>query len=89
MFSVILIYFTAICGGIGIIIFASSANQKGWMPGQDNNFFGWSFILGAIGTVSLLIASILFFVDANVQIRKRRLLKESQTRFELEHESKA
>lgn len=84
-----ILLFGAISGGIGIIVFASLANQKGWMPGQDNNFFGWSFILGAIGTVSLFIASILFFVDANIQIRKRKLLKESQTRFELKHESKA
>lgn len=59
------------------------------MPGHDNNFFGWSFILGAIGSISLLIASTLFFVDANVQQRNRKLLKESQTRFEMEHESKA
>lgn len=59
------------------------------MPGHDNNFFGWSFVLAAIGSVSLIISSVLFFVDENIQHRKKKLLKESQTRFELEHESKA
>lgn len=85
----ILLMAGGICGGLAVIIFASSANQKGWMPGHDNNFFGWSFILAVIGVVSEIIAAILFFVDANVQTRKRNLLKESQTRFEMEHESKA
>lgn len=78
-----------ICGGIAVIIFASTANRNGWMPGHDNNFFGWSFALACIGSAACLVASILFFVDANIHAKKREYLRESQTRFEMAHETKA
>lgn len=78
-----------LCGSLAVIIFATCANQNGWMPGHDNNFFGWSFILACIGAVACIVASILFLADAHVYDRKKRYLKESQTRFELEHETKA
>jgi len=54
------------------------------MVGHDNNFFGWSFILGAIGSVALLVASSLFFVDANIYNRKKNQFRESQAVFELQ-----
>jgi len=73
-------------GGIAVIVFAACANRKGWMPGHDNNFFGWSFALGCIGVVAALVASTLFFVDGYVQQKKRQQLKDSQMRFEMEHE---
>lgn len=78
-----------VCGAIAVIIFATTANRKGWMPGHDNNFLGWSFALGVIGSAACIVASVLFFTDANVHERKQRYFKESQTRFELEQESKA
>jgi len=42
-----------------------------------------------IGVVASLIASSLFLTEANVQAKKQKQFKESQTRFELEHETKA
>lgn len=78
-----------LCGGIAVIVFASLANRSGWMPGHANNFFGWSFVLGCIGVVASLIASILFFTDAGIQKKKKQQLKDSQARFELEGETKA
>ncbi|RZC33837.1 clc-like protein 2 [Asbolus verrucosus] len=78
-----------LCGALAVIIFASLANKNGWMPGHDNNFFGWSFVLACIGVVACLVASALFMTDGYVQQRKRRQLMESQTRFELERGTKA
>lgn len=78
-----------LCGGIAVIVFATLGNRNNWMPGHDNNFFGWSFVLACIGTIACLIAAILFFVDANIHYKKRKYLKESQSRFEMEQETKA
>ncbi|XP_014470523.1 PREDICTED: uncharacterized protein LOC106742267 [Dinoponera quadriceps] len=71
-------------GGIAVIVFASLGNGDDWMPGHANNYLGWSFALGVIGTVLMLIAGGLFLVEANIQRKKRDYLKESQTRFQLE-----
>lgn len=76
--------FAGISGGIAVIIFASLANTKGWMIDQENNYFGWSFAIGVIGSVLALIASLLLLIEANIQHKKRKYLKESQTRFQLE-----
>lgn len=64
----------AVCGSIGVIVFAC---------------FGWSFILACIGVVACGVSSSLFFTEAHVQARKRRQLKESQTQFQMDSESKA
>lgn len=75
---------SGLSGGIAVIIFACLGNADGWMPGHVNNYLGWSFALGVIGSVLMLIASGLFLVEANIQRKKRDYLKESQTRFQLE-----
>lgn len=80
----ILLLASGISGGIAIIIFACLGNADGWMPGHANNYLGWSFGLGVVGSVLTLVASGLFLVEANVQRKKRDYLKESQTRFQLE-----
>lgn len=54
------------------------------MPEHANNWFGWSFGLGVAGAVTLLIAAALFLTEANVQAKKKRQMKESQTHFELD-----
>lgn len=73
-----------ISGSLAVIIFACFGNTKGWMPGHDNNFLGWSFGLAVVGSVLTLIASTLFLVESNIQMKKREYLKESQTRFQLD-----
>ncbi|KAG5878904.1 hypothetical protein JTB14_023561 [Gonioctena quinquepunctata] len=84
--------FILLCGGIAgaiaVIVFASLGNRNNWMPGHENNFFGWSFALACIGVIMTLVASTLFFVDMYVQRRKKRMLTESQSRFEMEPEHK-
>jgi len=75
---------SGLSGGLAVIIFACLGNADGWMPGHANNYLGWSFALGVIGSVLMLIASGLLLVEANVQRKKRNYLKESQTRFQLE-----
>lgn len=74
----------SICGCIAVIIFACLGNADGWMPGHANNFLGWSFIIGVIGSVAGLVASLLFLVEWNIQRKKRKYLKESQSKFPLE-----
>lgn len=73
-----------VSGALAVIIFGCFGNTEGWMPGHANNFFGWSFIMAAVGSVLTIIAGALFLVEANVQRKKRDYLKESQTRFQLE-----
>lgn len=75
---------SGLCGVIAVIVFSCLGNADGWMPGHTNNYLGWSFALGVIGSVLMLIASGLFLVEASVQRKKRNYLKESQTRFQLE-----
>ncbi|XP_012272818.1 uncharacterized protein LOC105695644 [Orussus abietinus] len=85
---ILLIGFLLLASGISgcqaVIIFACFGNADGWMPGHENNFFGWSFVIGVIGSVLALITSLLFLVEATVQRKKRDYLKESQMRFQLE-----
>jgi len=78
-----------VTGGIAVIVFASLGNSDRWMPGHANNFFGWAFGLGVAGVVMAFISGALFLVEARVQRKKREYLKESQTRFDMEQESKA
>lgn len=71
-----------ICGVLAVIIFGVKGNTEGWMPGHDNNFFGWSYVVAIVGSILMVIASILFLVEANVEKKKREYLKESQIRFQ-------
>ncbi|KAK9870574.1 hypothetical protein WA026_008136 [Henosepilachna vigintioctopunctata] len=76
-----------ICGGIAVIVFASLGNRNGWMPGHENNFFGYSFVLACVGSVAMIIASILFFTDLNIQKRKKNQLQDSQAKFQIQYKS--
>lgn len=80
-----LVLAAGICASIAVIIFASLGNRNNWMPEHANNWFGWSFVLACVGAVLSLVAAILFLTEANIQSRKRRYLKESQTHFEMMH----
>ncbi|CAG9863281.1 unnamed protein product [Phyllotreta striolata] len=76
----------SVSGAIAVIVFGSLANKHGWMPGHENNFFGWSYALACIGVIACFIASVLFFVDGHVQKKKKKRLIESQSRLEMEQE---
>lgn len=78
-----------ISGVIAVIVFACLGNTDGWMPGHDNNYLGWSFGVGVVGAVACLVTAALFLTEANIQAKRRNKLKESQSHFELEHETKA
>lgn len=88
LLNAVIVFTGAIFGGIAVAVFASCANKNDWMPGHDNNFFGWSFALACIGVIACLIASILFFVDVFNHKRKKEKMKESQLRFQMEPEHK-
>lgn len=74
-------------GVLAVIVFGSLGNTEGWMPGHETNYFGWSFVLGVIGVILVLIAGLLFIVEGNIQRKKRNYLRESQTRFPLDTKS--
>ncbi|CAH0722586.1 unnamed protein product, partial [Brenthis ino] len=78
-----------ISGAIAIIVFASLGNTDGWMPDHPNNYLGWSFGLGVVGVIACIVTAALFLTEANIQQKKRKLMMESQARFEMEYESKA
>jgi hypothetical protein len=86
---VILFFSAGGTGCIAVIVCASLGNTDGWIPGHANNFFGWAFGLGVAGVAMAFISGSLFLVEARVQRKKREYLKESQTRFNMEQESKA
>lgn len=73
---------------IAVIVFASLANRQGWMPGQRNNFFGWSFGLAVAGVFASIVAGTLFLIEMSIQKRRARDLRDSQARFSIE-ETKA
>lgn len=78
-----------ISGCIAVIVFASLGNTDGWMPDHPNNYLGWSFGLGVVGSVACIVTSALFLTEANIQAKKRKRFRESQARFEMDQESKA
>ncbi|KAK6633345.1 hypothetical protein RUM43_000913 [Polyplax serrata] len=80
---------SGLSGGLAVIIFACLGNTDNWMPEHANNYLGWSFGLGVVGCVATIVSSVLFFTEVTIQRKKRKLLKESQTRFTIEQESKA
>lgn len=72
-----------------MIVFVLFANRSNWMLGHSNNFFGWSYALAVVGVIAALVSGTLFFVEAQIQIKKRKYVQESQARFEVEQETKA
>ncbi|VVC94186.1 unnamed protein product [Leptidea sinapis] len=62
---------------IAVIVFACFGNTDGWMPDHANNY------------LACIVTGALFLTEANIQAKKRKRLKESQARFELEEESRA
>ncbi|XP_046392332.1 uncharacterized protein LOC124160517 [Ischnura elegans] len=77
-----------ISGGIAVIIFASLANGKGWMPDHQNTFLDWSFGMAVVGSFAAVIDAILFLTEAKIQKKKNANIKDSQAQFSME-ESKA
>lgn len=76
-----------VSGILAVIVFGSLGNGDGWMPGHETNYFGWSFVLAAIGVILILISGLLFIIEGTIQRKKRNYLRESQTRFQLESKS--
>lgn len=66
------------CATIAVSVFTTFANQPGWMPGQENNFFGWTFGV-AIASCFLLISSGAFYLlETKIQVSIMKSLRQSQ-----------
>lgn len=88
-YILVLFLLSGVCAAIAVITFALFGNQDNWMPGHENNFFGWSFGVAIASIFALLGAGALFLVETNIQMKKRKYMKESQTHFEMNVETKA
>jgi len=77
-------FILGVCAAIAVLIFALFANRPGWMPGHDNNFFGWAFGVAIASFFALLASGAFYLVETNIQVKKRKYLKESQTKFDME-----
>lgn len=81
-------FFKGISAAFATLIFGLWANQDKWMPGHDNNFFGWSFGVAIASVFALIAAGILFLVEARIQNRKKKYHEEAQRRFERNQETR-
>lgn len=70
-----------------MLIFALFANQPEWMPGHDNNFFGWSFGVAIASTFALFISGAFYLVETHIQKKNKKYVKQSQTITDMETET--
>lgn len=66
--------------------FALFANEEGWMPGHDNNYFGWTFGIAIASCFTLLGSGAFYLVETNIQVSKKKRMRDSQIKFNLETE---
>lgn len=59
------------------------------MPGHDNNFFGWSFGVAIASVFALIASGTLFLTESEIQKKKKQYMRESQSRLEMDQETKA
>jgi len=65
-----------------VSIFTSFANQPGWMPGYENNFFGWTCAVAIASCFLLILSGAFYLLETKIQVSKIRSLKESQIHFD-------
>jgi len=76
--------YLGVCAGIAVFIFSLFANQPNWMPGHENNYFGWTFGIAISSFFTLIGSGSFYFLETNIQMKKRKSLKESQNKFAME-----
>lgn len=81
-------FLKGISAAFACLIFGLWGNQDNWMPGHDNNFFGWSFGVAIASVFALIAAGVLFLVEARIQNRKKKYHEEAQRRFERNQETR-
>lgn len=81
--------FSGISAALATLIFGFWANRDNWMPGHDNNFFGWSFGVAIVSVFALLASGTLFWTESEIQKKKKKYMRESQSRLEMDQETKA
>lgn len=78
-----------ISGALACLIFGIWGNRDNWMPGHDNNFFGWSYAMAVASVFALIASGILFLTETHIQKKKQHNTRESQNRLHYQHETKA
>lgn len=84
LYMYVIFFYSGVSAAIAVLIFALFANRPDWMPGHDNNFFGWGFGMAIASFFALLGSGAFYLVETNIQVKKRKYLKESQTKFDME-----
>lgn len=77
---------SGVSAALAVLIFGLFANRDQWMPGHDNNYFGWSYFVAVASVVALLASGILFSAET---ARQRKLQEEMQSRFDIHHDMKS
>lgn len=67
-----LLFLSATCGLIAVIIFGARGDGRDWMPHWEHNDMGWAFALAVLGSMILYPASILYMIEAR-RMRYKRL----------------
>lgn len=67
-----ILFLSAVCGLIAIIIFGARGDGRDWMPHWEHNNMGWAYALAVLGSMILFPASILFTIEAR-RMRYKRL----------------
>jgi hypothetical protein len=60
-------------------IFGARANDPDWMPGWKNNYLSWSFGVAVIGGMTLVVCSILYFVEAKRHLHRDTAKRDAQS----------
>lgn len=59
------------------------ANRPGWMPGHENNYFGWTFAMAIASFFALLASGILYLIEASIPMKNIYNLKKSEAHFNM------
>lgn len=53
-----------------VLIFAIYGTGEDWMPNPEHNYLSWSFAAAVVGCIFLWIASLLFYIDMKLIMRR-------------------
>lgn len=72
--------FLGVSASISVFIFGWYANQRGWMPGYENNFFGWTFGVAVLSFFALFGSGAFYLVESFTQAKKIKFLYRTQSK---------
>lgn len=62
------------------------ATELGWIPGHDNNYFGWVFGIAIASCFTLLGSGACFLLETNIQLAEEKHVMEASNKNDIESE---